>query len=162
MKTEFFQTGMKSPLGWIEIKGDRRSILEISFVSRRVQESRQAPAHLRSCKRQLADYFSGRRHSFSLPLRLEGSGFQKKVWRQLRRIPFGRTRSYGEIARAVGKAQAARAVGGANHRNPIGIVVPCHRVIGHNGKLVGYGGGLWRKRWLLQHERQVLASKEKK
>jgi methylated-DNA-[protein]-cysteine S-methyltransferase len=102
---------------------------------------------------QLAEYFAGERRDFDLPLAPQGSGFQVEVWRALLRIPYGETCSYGHIARVVGRPSASRAVGAANGRNPIPIIVPCHRVIGSNGSLTGYGGGLPVKRWLLDHER---------
>jgi len=101
---------------------------------------------------QLEQYFSGDRKTFSLPLDLVGSDFQRQVWGALSAIPYGETRSYVEIARAVGQPRAARAVGLANNQNPVAIIVPCHRVVGAAGALVGYGGGLQRKRWLLDHE----------
>nr|BFD81741.1 methylated-DNA--[protein]-cysteine S-methyltransferase [Streptomyces sp. Xyl84] len=101
---------------------------------------------------QLDAYFAGRRTEFTLPLRLTGTPFQRRVWEQLRAIPYGETRTYGELAHALGNPQASRAVGLANGKNPIGIIVPCHRVIGANGSLTGYGGGLARKRRLLHFE----------
>ncbi|MDT3397472.1 methylated-DNA--[protein]-cysteine S-methyltransferase [Streptomyces sp. B1866] len=103
---------------------------------------------------QLGEYFDGRRHSFDLPLRLLGTPFQQTVWAALREIPYGRTVSYGELADRIGRPTAARAVGLANGRNPVGIVVPCHRVVGSTGDLTGYGGGLDRKRRLLDFERR--------
>jgi methylated-DNA-[protein]-cysteine S-methyltransferase len=102
--------------------------------------------------RQLKEYFAGTRREFDLPLRLEGSPFQKRVWRELGEIPYGATWSYGQLAKRIGNPNASRAVGLANGRNPISILVPCHRVIGADGTLTGYGGGLERKRWLLAHE----------
>jgi len=102
--------------------------------------------------RQLAEYFAGRRRDFDLPLRLEGTDFQRRVWQALQEIPYGATWSYGEQAKRIGNPNASRAVGLANGRNPISILVPCHRVIGANGSLTGYGGGVERKRWLLAHE----------
>jgi methylated-DNA-[protein]-cysteine S-methyltransferase len=109
--------------------------------------------HLESAATALRDYFDGRSRSFAgLDLAPEGTPFQQEVWQALREIPFGQTASYGEIARRVGREGAARAVGGANHDNPLGIVVPCHRVVGADGHLTGYAGGLERKRWLLRHE----------
>ena len=105
--------------------------------------------------RQLGEYFAGERTAFDLPLRPVGSGFELAVWDQLTRIPYGETRSYGSVAAAVGEPGGAQAVGAANGRNPLAIVVPCHRVIGANGTLTGYGGGLDRKRWLLNHEGAV-------
>jgi methylated-DNA-[protein]-cysteine S-methyltransferase len=103
--------------------------------------------------RQLEEYFQGTRVEFDVPLALHGTDFQKQVWSELSRIPFGETVSYGEQARRLGRPAAARAVGRANGQNPISIIVPCHRVIGGNGSLTGYGGGMERKRWLLDHER---------
>ncbi|HUJ57171.1 MAG TPA: methylated-DNA--[protein]-cysteine S-methyltransferase [Kofleriaceae bacterium] len=103
---------------------------------------------------QLAEYFAGARTTFELPLGAEGTGFQRMVWRALEAIPYGETRSYGAIARAIGRPAASRAVGAANGRNPIAIIVPCHRVIGASGELTGFGGGLPAKRWLLDHEQQ--------
>ena len=107
---------------------------------------------LLEAKRQLEEYFAGLRASFSLPLNPQGTAFQKKVWQQLEAIPYGQTRTYGQIAAAVGQPTASRAVGGANHNNPIAIVIPCHRVIGANGKLTGYAGGLDIKEKLLRLE----------
>ncbi|MGO9513704.1 MAG: methylated-DNA--[protein]-cysteine S-methyltransferase [Steroidobacteraceae bacterium] len=102
--------------------------------------------------RQLGEYFSGKRREFDLPLRMQGTDFQQRVWRNLTKIRYGETWSYGTLARCIGNPNASRAVGLANGRNPISIVVPCHRVIGADGSLTGYGGGLERKRWLLAHE----------
>ncbi len=102
--------------------------------------------------RQLAEYFAGSRREFELPLNLRGTEFQRRVWRALTGIPYGNTQSYGELARRIENPGAARAVGLANNRNPVPIIVPCHRVIGADGSLTGYGGGLDRKRWLLAHE----------
>jgi methylated-DNA-[protein]-cysteine S-methyltransferase len=104
-------------------------------------------------RRQLDQYFAGARTEFDVPLALDGSPFQVEVWTALRAIPFGETTSYAEIARAIGRPSAIRAVGAANGRNPISIIVPCHRVIGADGSLTGYGWGVERKAWLLQHER---------
>lgn len=110
--------------------------------------------------RQLDEYFAGRRLEFDLPLEPIGTEFQLDVWQVLRGIPYGQTISYGEQARRLGDAKKARAVGGANGRNPLGIVVPCHRVIGADGSLTGFGGGIDSKKWLLEHERAVLARLE--
>jgi methylated-DNA-[protein]-cysteine S-methyltransferase len=107
---------------------------------------------LRDAVRQLEEYFAGERRTFDLPLRPQGTAFQRRVWEALVEIPYGRTSSYGELARRIDNPGAARAVGLANNRNPLSIVVPCHRVIGADGSLTGYGGGLERKRWLLEHE----------
>jgi methylated-DNA-[protein]-cysteine S-methyltransferase len=102
--------------------------------------------------RQLSEYFAGARREFDLSLRLQGTAFRGRVWEELTRIPFGRTLSYAELARRIGKPGASRAVGLANGANPVSIIVPCHRVIGSDGSLTGYGGGLERKLWLLEHE----------
>jgi methylated-DNA-[protein]-cysteine S-methyltransferase len=107
--------------------------------------------------RQLAAWFAGERTAFELPLRPRGTPFQLAVWRALREIPYGETRSYRELAACLGRPAAVRAVGAANGRNPISIVVPCHRVVGADGALTGYAGGVERKRWLLGHEREVRA-----
>ena len=106
------------------------------------------------CKMQLDEYFRGERKTFDLPLAPKGTDFQKKVWNALQKIPYGETRTYGEIAAAVGNPKGARAVGMAKNKNPIGIILPCHRVVGANGKLVGYAGGMDKKEWLLQLERK--------
>jgi methylated-DNA-[protein]-cysteine S-methyltransferase len=111
-----------------------------------------AAAPLPEVARQLEEYFTGRRRVFDLPIRLEGTEFQRRAWEMLMEIPFGQTRSYGEQAKRIGNPNASRAVGLANGRNPIPIVVPCHRVIGADGSLTGFGGGIERKRWLLVHE----------
>lgn len=109
---------------------------------------------LREAARQLAEYFAGQRREFSLPLSPRGTAFQRQVWEALCTIPYGETRSYGEIARQIGSPKACRAVGMANHRNPLSIVIPCHRVVGAHGTLTGYGGGLAAKEFLLRLERE--------
>jgi methylated-DNA-[protein]-cysteine S-methyltransferase len=114
-----------------------------------------ASAVLAAARDQLTEYFSGSRTSFDLPLAPDGTPFQLRVWAELRRIPYASLLAYGELARRVGSPKAARAVGAANGRNPISIVVPCHRVVGANGSLTGFGGGIERKRWLLAHEARV-------
>ena len=115
--------------------------------------------HLGDVQRQLKEWFAGKRTSFDLPLAPKGTPFQKRVWKALEGIPFGETRSYGEIAKSIGQPSASRAVGAANGANPISIIVPCHRVIGSSGKLTGFGGGLDVKRWLLEHEQEVTGSR---
>jgi len=114
--------------------------------------------HFAPVRRQLDEYFDGRRTTFALPLQLDGSPFQLAVWSALRDIPYGQTTSYGQIAQHLGNPRAARAVGAANGRNPISIIIPCHRVIGADGGLTGYGWGLDRKAWLLDHEKQLARS----
>lgn len=106
------------------------------------------------CTKQLDEYFEGKRKNFDIKFKNIGTSFRERVWRELEKIPYGTTISYGELAILVGNPKAQRAVGGANHNNKISIIVPCHRVIGSNGSLTGYGGGLWRKKWLLEHEKR--------
>lgn len=145
-----------SQIGPLEVVGNQKGILTIIFGADEFETDRNLPAIMTECLRQLTDYFKGRRRKFSVPLVLEGTDFQKAVWRQLQKIPFGQTASYGDVARAVGSPRACRAVGNANNKNPIPLIIPCHRVIGSDGKLVGFGGGIWRKEWLLEHEQSPL------
>jgi methylated-DNA-[protein]-cysteine S-methyltransferase len=142
---------LKTPLGYLEINGTEKGISKIEFLDFSVRIKR-VPASLKPCVEQLKEYFQGKRHSFTIDLNLSGSSFQMKVWTELMKIPYGTTISYLELARRVGDIKALRAVGGANGANPVVILVPCHRVIGSDGKLVGYGGGIKRKKWLLEHE----------
>jgi methylated-DNA-[protein]-cysteine S-methyltransferase len=146
-----------SPIGTIEITGAERGITAIQFSRRRPGRGARPHPCLREAVAQIDEYFQGRRKKFSLELRPQGTEFQKQVWRELLKIPYGRTSSYGELASALGRPGSARAVGQANHRNPISIIIPCHRVIGGDGRLAGYGGGLWRKEWLLAHEKGVFS-----
>lgn len=142
-----------SRIGLLEITGTNREILSMNFaVKKKPTGSTLSPA-LKTCIRELDEYFRGKRRTFSVRLRLEGTDFQKRVWRELLKVGYGKTASYQDIANAVGRPKAVRAVGNTNRLNPVSIIVPCHRIIGSDGKLVGYGGGLWRKEWLLKHER---------
>ena len=143
----------KSPLGSIEIVGARDSILSLNFVDEELAGDVDLPFCLKTCLKQIDEYFRGKREVFLLKLDPQGTNFQKLVWQQLVKIPFGKVVSYGEIASTIGKPKACRAVGRANGSNPIAIIIPCHRVIGSDGRLTGYGGGLWRKEWLIAHER---------
>jgi O-6-methylguanine DNA methyltransferase len=147
---------LESPIGWLRVQADESALLAVDFVEsagagRAAEESGRRPV-LTQALAELEAYFLGERTTFSLPLQLEGTPFQRRVWDRLLRVPYGRTTTYRDLAAAVGNPRATRAVGGANHRNPISIVVPCHRVVGADGGLTGYGGGLWRKEWLLRHE----------
>ena len=150
---------MPSPVGPLRLLAEADALVAIEFVGADL-EPRALPdlSHpvLMRARRQLAEYFAGDRIGFDLPLRTRGTPFQERVWAALARIPFGRTRSYREIAAEIGRPDAVRAVGAANGRNPLPIVVPCHRVIGADGSLTGYGGGIVRKTWLLGHEQAVL------
>jgi methylated-DNA-[protein]-cysteine S-methyltransferase len=149
-----FKTLYESPIGPLEVAGTEGGILSIEFSERRAARAGPPAPCLKECLRQLEEYFAGRRRVFSLQLDLRGTPFQKRVWDELLKVPFGRTVAYRDIAAALGNPRATRAVGGANHRNPISIVVPCHRVVGADGGLTGYGGGLRRKEWLLAHEKK--------
>ncbi len=140
-----------SPVGIIEISGSDDGIRSIIFLEKE-SEPTPVPANLQECADQLIEYFAGKRQSFQLKLDPRGTEFQLKVWKQLQQIPYGKTVSYLELARMTGRESNTRAVGNANGKNKINIVVPCHRVIGSNGKLTGYGGGLWRKEILLKLE----------
>jgi len=145
----------KSPIGILEIKSSATHILSIEFVEESDFEKQQINDLIHDCILQLTAYFSHQLHQFELPLAFNGSAFQNKVWKELQQIPFSTTCSYLQFAKKLGDAKCIRAAAAANARNPFAIVVPCHRVIGSNGKLVGYAGGLWRKQWLLEHEQAI-------
>jgi len=145
----------ESPIGLIEIGGNERAITSLYFVEERRGGAVSSPAIERAIA-QIDEYFAGRRQVFDLPLDLVGTEFQQQVWRQLLTIPYGAAVAYQDIAVQIGNPKSVRAVGAANGQNPISIIVPCHRVIGGDGRLVGYGGGLWRKEWLLRHEGYLL------
>jgi methylated-DNA-[protein]-cysteine S-methyltransferase len=156
-----FYTSLESPIGELLAVGDSRGLRGLYM-----QEGRTAIAvragweaadePFAEARAQLAEYFAGQRRAFDLPLAMAGSPFQRRVWRALQDIPYGETISYGELARRIGVPSASRAVGVANGRNPVSVIVPCHRVIGADGSLTGYGGGLARKRLLLELEAGVL------
>lgn len=142
------------PVGSIWIGEENEAITYIAFnvdKCRAAFDKKETPL-IKNAARQLTEYFNGQRKEFDLPLAPHGTGFQESVWQALQDIPFGETRSYKEIAIQIGNPQAARAVGMANNRNPISIIIPCHRVVGHNGDLVGYGGGINIKKYLLDLE----------
>lgn len=145
-------TEMNTPVGRVRITGGDKGLIELSFVRKKSTPKGALHPVVKTAKRQLEEYFKGKRKSFKIPLDLRGTPFQKKVWKTLLRIPYGKTKSYGEIARAVGNPGAARAVGSANGRNPVAIIVPCHRVIRSGGGLGGYSAGLSKKRVLLDLE----------
>ena len=153
---------MHSPIGRLMLEEEDGALVRVAFereipagIEEQMEElPLQAKEVLEKAERQLDEYFAGERKVFNLPLAPKGTEFQKKVWAALRDIPYGETRSYGQIAAAVGNPKASRAVGMANHRNPISIIVPCHRVIGADGRLVGFGGGLWIKEKLLKLEKE--------
>ena len=145
------QASIRTPLGIATILGDENGIQEIK-VDDYTEESSEIPEVLQSAILQLQQYFSGKRQDFDLKLSPKGTDFQKKVWEELRNIPYGTTVSYLELSRKIGDEKAIRAVASANGKNPLWIVVPCHRVIGSDGSLTGYAGGLHRKKWLLDLE----------
>ena len=147
METAFIQ----SPLGITKIVGDENGISIISILSEG-QITKQIPENLKECVSQLREYFDGNRNDFTFKMNPQGTDFQQKVWKELLNIPFGKTMSYLDLSKKLGDVKAIRAVASANGRNPLWIVVPCHRVIGTDGSLTGYAGGLWRKKWLLEHE----------
>ncbi len=157
MNTAIYYSEIDSPIGLLTLRANERALTGLYMT-----DHRHGPAardtwmrqddRFTEARSQLAQYFAGERHTFDLPLEPEGTEFQRGVWQALREIPHANTISYGELARRVANPKAVRAVGLANGRNPISIIVPCHRVIGANGTLVGFGGGLDRKRWLLAHE----------
>jgi methylated-DNA-[protein]-cysteine S-methyltransferase len=142
----------QSPIGIVEIGGTESAVTGLVFRDTRPRETSGTPAVLAEALRQIEEYFLGRRTEFSLPLQTAGTPFQEDVWRALRTIGYGKTASYRDIARKIGRPAAVRAVGAANGANPISLIIPCHRIIGTDGRLTGYGGGLWRKEWLLGHE----------
>ncbi len=147
MKTCFIQ----SPLGITKIVGDENGISVISILQEG-ELSKTIPNELQEAVTQINEYFDGKRQNFDFKLNPQGTEFQKKVWKELLNIPFGKTISYLDLTKKLGDVKAIRAAASANGKNPIWIVVPCHRVIGTDGSLTGYAGGLWRKKWLLEHE----------
>jgi methylated-DNA-[protein]-cysteine S-methyltransferase len=147
METAFIQT----PLGVAKIVGDESGITVISILSEG-EVTTTIPAVLQEAITQLNDYFAGNRNDFDFKMNPSGTHFQQKVWQELLNIPFGKTMSYLDLSKKMGDVKAIRAVASANGKNPLWIVVPCHRVIGTDGSLTGYAGGLWRKKWLLEHE----------
>lgn len=146
---------VESPIGLVEIGCSEAGVAALNFVTEARHPTATSPCLAAACE-QMAAYFARRLALFDLPVDLRGTEFQRRVWTQLLTIPYGQTASYLEIALALDNPQAVRAVGAANGQNPVSIVVPCHRIIGSNGKLIGYGGGLWRKEWLLRHEGALL------
>lgn len=148
---EFIET----PVGCLQICALEDGLCALLYAPEE-GASEQGNEHTRLAKKQLQEYFTGKRKEFQLNLSVEGTDFQKQVWQQLKGIPFGECRSYGDIAQALAKPKAMRAVGAANGRNPLPIIVPCHRVIGSNGTLTGFAGGLDMKEWLLRHEGYLL------
>ncbi|SFC95094.1 methylated-DNA--[protein]-cysteine S-methyltransferase [Algibacter pectinivorans] len=143
---------IKSPLGFTKIIGDVDGISSVTVLNSEEKITDIIPVELEDCAIQLQEYFTGQRKQFNLKLNASGTDFQKRVWSTLEQIPYGKTTSYLELSKQLGDVKAIRAVANANGKNPLWIIVPCHRVIGSNGSLTGYAGGLHRKKWLLEHE----------
>lgn len=143
----------KSPIGVIELIYEDNNLLGLNFVDEETSLINEDD-FFKKCVLELNEYFLGVRKTFSINFKINGTDFQKSVWNSLTKIPYGKTCSYKDIALDIGNPKAVRAVGGANNKNKISIIIPCHRVIGANGTLVGYGGELWRKEWLLDHEKK--------
>jgi methylated-DNA-[protein]-cysteine S-methyltransferase len=153
-----YSTYYHSPVGILKISATETFVTEVSFfdkVAKAEARKKNMPPLLIQCIEQIIQYFNGERRTFELMISQEGTPFQKDVWNELMAIPFGKTISYLELACRTGDTKATRAVANANGRNNVSIIVPCHRVIGANKDLVGYGGGLWRKKWLLDHEAKI-------
>ena len=145
---------LQTPLGVTYIEGDANGIREVSILDDSLGLLTDTiPPELRQAHQQLDEYFRGARNTFDLQLNPQGTDFQKRVWEELLKIPFGRTISYLELARRLGDEKSIRAAAAANGKNPIWLIVPCHRVIGSDGSLTGYAGGLWRKKWLIEYEK---------
>jgi methylated-DNA-[protein]-cysteine S-methyltransferase len=157
MMTTYFSK-MDSPIGELLLVGDGTSLTQLLMLNQKYygsetqQDWQRDDAIFRAAREQLEAYFAGELRVFDLQLAPSGTAFQRKVWQALRDIPYGQTESYGALAKRINSPKASRAVGMANGHNPISIIVPCHRVIGANGSLTGYGGGVERKHWLLEHE----------
>lgn len=154
--TKVHKLDYESPIGVLEIIGTHETIHLILFSEENKKVNYlqpETPPVLIDCYNQLDEYFKGERFEFSLPYQFAGTDFQNKVWQALNKIPYAETGSYKDIAVFIGNEKAVRAVGSANGKNKLSIVIPCHRIIGSNGTLTGYAGGVWRKEWLLQHER---------
>jgi len=143
---------IETPLGHAKIVGDDNGITSVSILDTKEELSDTIPESLLDCVIQLKEYFNETRKNFDLKLNVEGTVFQKKVWKTLETIPFGKTISYLQLSKQLGNVKAIRAAASANGKNPLWIIVPCHRVIGSDGSLTGYAGGLYRKQWLLNHE----------
>ena len=151
---EIYKAYYKSEVGILEITASEKGIRSLGFSDTIPEEIYEENEHIKKCVKQLKEYFKGERKKFTINLDLQGTDFQKKVWMELLEIPYGETRSYIDVAIKLGDENSVRAVGMANNRNPVALIVPCHRVIGADGKLIGYAGGLWRKDWLLKHEKE--------
>ena len=147
-----FSSFYQSPIGLLQITATENGINSVLFLDKKTASSPLENGLTKDCKIQLTEYFEGKRKVFDILLDPVGTDFQKSVWQLLCAVPFGKTDSYMSLAKALNNPLSIRAVGAANGKNPIAIIIPCHRIIGSNGSLTGYAGGLWRKEWLLKHE----------
>jgi methylated-DNA-[protein]-cysteine S-methyltransferase len=152
---EIYFSYFDSPIGILEIVASKHAVQSIRFTDIKNVPSLHSPKILNDCLFELEEYFSGKRKKFTVNTEQSGTDFQKLVWKKLNEISYGKTISYIEVARMLGDEKSTRAVGSANGKNKIPIIIPCHRVIGANDSLVGYAGGLWRKQWLLDHEKNI-------
>lgn len=143
---------IKSPLGYTKITGDIDGISQVTILNSEEKETDIIPVELEDCTIQLREYFEGTRTKFDLKLNPQGTEFQNVIWKLLQEIPYGKTISYLQLSKRLGDVKAIRAVANANGKNPLWIIVPCHRIIGSDGRLTGYAGGLHRKKWLIEHE----------
>lgn len=155
-KQDNYKSYFKSPIGYIEIIATDNSLVSLDFIDKAPKNTSVSPAYSEEVSKQLAEYFNGKRKEFSLNIKPEGTDFQKNVWKELVEIPYGTTMSYKDVAHLIKNDKAVRAVGNANNKNKVPILIPCHRVIGSDGNLTGYAGGLWRKEWLIKHEKQAV------
>jgi methylated-DNA-[protein]-cysteine S-methyltransferase len=148
-------TYYKTPIGTAKIVGDKNGIQSIVVLDTPIETATEVPTCLQACVAQLQEYFEGTRNHFDLTVNPKGTPFQIKVWKSLLKIEYGKTKSYLAQSKTFGDLKAIRAIAAANGKNPIWIIIPCHRVIGSDGSLTGYAGGIWRKKWLLDHENPV-------
>ena len=154
--TNIYYTTINTPVGFLKIATNDTALLSVDFSDQHSESGSYQPEILKNSVSQLVEYFNGTRTEFSLNLNPEGTEFQKKVWQHVKSIPYGQTVSYLDIALLSGSEKNTRAVGLANGKNPIPIIIPCHRVIGSSGKMTGYAGGIERKKWLLIHEQNIV------
>ncbi len=151
--TTYYKT-IGSPVGFLKLVSDEHRLKSILFVNENGDNDLFVPEILNRTARQINEYFEGSRFKFDLDLEIEGTRFQQKVWKFIKAVNYGKTRTYGDIAKEMKSLGFSRAVGMANAKNPLPIIIPCHRIIGNSGKLVGYSGGLEKKKWLLVHEQK--------
>lgn len=155
---DIYYTYYESPIGLLKMGGTDQFICELTFVDNTEQLVHGEPGIsevMHQCTEQLIEFFNGNRRDFNVPISQDGTDFQQRVWSQLLDIPYGRTISYMDLAKRLGDPKVIRAAASTNGKNKVAIIIPCHRVIGSNASLTGYAGGLWRKRWLLEHEFKI-------